>query len=71
VASLVVGIISLLTWWIYPPVGLPIGGLGLGLGVGGRHTHAPGLAVGGIATSSVGLALTVVLYLVRVVLATR
>jgi hypothetical protein len=70
-ASLVLGIISLVTWWIYPPVGLPIAGVGLGLGVGGRHSPAPGLAVGGIATSSVGLGLTVAGYIARVVLALR
>ena len=70
VASLVLGIVSMLAW-LYPLAGLPISAVGLGLGIAGRQSSGRGLAIGGIATSAVGLGLSLVNGLLALVLTVR
>jgi hypothetical protein len=59
VASLVLGILSLLAWLI-PLVGLPVSIVGLVVGVLGRRSRSRGMAMGGIVTSSIGLGLSLI-----------
>ncbi|MBP3753911.1 MAG: DUF4190 domain-containing protein [Lachnospiraceae bacterium] len=59
VASLVLGIISLIAWFI-PLFGLPISIVGLVLGIKSVKSEKRGMAIAGIVTSSIGLILSVV-----------
>lgn len=57
-AALILGIISLFAWCI-PLVGLPTSVVGLVLGVKALNGPARGMAIAGVATSSIGLLLSV------------
>jgi hypothetical protein len=70
VASLVLGIVSLLAWLIWP-VGFLVSTPGLILGIVGRASRNRGVAVGGIVTSSVGLGLSVVNAILSIILTIR
>ena len=59
VASLVLGIISLIAWFI-PPFGLPISIVGLVLGIKSVKSEKRGMAIAGIVMSAIGLIASVI-----------
>jgi len=59
VASLVLGIVSLIAWFI-PLLGLPISIVGLVLGIKSVKSEKRGMAIAGIVMSSIGLVLTII-----------
>jgi hypothetical protein len=70
IASLVLGILSLLAW-LLPIAGLPVAIVGLILGILGRRSRSPGLAMGGIVTSSIGLGLSLINAILGAILTLR
>ena len=59
VASLVLGIISLLAWCI-PLFGLPISIVGIVLGAKSTRSNSRGMAIAGVVTSTIGLVFTLI-----------
>ena len=59
VASLVLGIISLLSWCL-PFIGLPVAIVGLVLGIKDRQSPNRGMAIAGIVMSVIGLVLSLI-----------
>jgi hypothetical protein len=70
IASLVLGIVSLLAW-LLPVVGLPVAIAGLVLGILGRRSTSPGIATSGIVTSCIGLGLSLINAIVGAILSLR
>jgi hypothetical protein len=70
IASLVLGVVSLLAWLI-PVVGLPVSVVGLILGIIGRRSRSRGLALGGIITSSIGIGLSLINAILGAIFALR
>ena len=68
--SLVLGIASLLAWLI-PVLGLPISIVGLILGIFGLRSTRSGVATGGIVTSGIGLALSLINAILGAIIAVR
>jgi hypothetical protein len=70
IVSLVLGIVSLLAWLVWP-IGLLVSIPGLVLGIISRRSPSRGLAIGGIVTSSVGLGLSLINIILGIILALR
>jgi hypothetical protein len=60
VASLVLGILGLLTWWL-PLLGLPLSLTGIILGALGMRAERRGMAIAGLVMSITALVLTMIM----------
>ena len=67
VASLVLGIASLIMWCC-PLIGLPIAGTGLILGIVARKGPNRGMAIAGVVLSAVGVLLAIAMFILNIIL---
>jgi len=67
IASLVLGIASLIMWCC-PFVGLPIAGIGLALGIIARKGPNRGMAIAGVVLSTVGVLLAIAMFILNIIL---